>query len=106
MSAGRKLLHVYGPDAFHDDVFIVGTPDALRALAKTVDRAIRYQEAELPECMFVNDGEGFQVRVLRVDDEKTALALAVPYTADYAQDKRDDCLWPEELLIKYQGGKS
>ncbi len=90
------VLHVYGQYAWHDVVEIVGTSVALRLLAKVVNRAVSQQSAETDE-VFVNDGEGFTIRVVRLDDSPTVVRLAVPYTAEYAQEKNADAISPSVL---------
>jgi hypothetical protein len=93
-----EVLHVYAQEQWHSEVHIVGTPAALRHLARTLEKAAREQVAVTSEPLFVNDGEGFEVRVVRLDDDKTADSLAVPYTRDFAEEKLDSAVWPWKLL--------
>lgn len=76
------LLHVYGQRAWHDEVLIKGTPDALRALRQAIDDALHVGTA-LSQPLFVNDGEGFVVHIeCNTEDEMDEARK--PYSADYA----------------------
>lgn len=89
-------LHIYGQTAWHDDAFIVGTPAALRALAAMITAMADYDGVVAEGVYFVNDGEGFSLRVACVN-EFTAQRLAVPYTGEFAIETRTHALWPRQL---------
>ena len=59
-------LHVYGSALWHDEVAILGSPQALEALAEAIRRALRKGEA-VANCV-ATDGEGYRLAVIRVDD--------------------------------------
>lgn len=93
-----KLLHIYGQGAFHDNVEIVGNREALEELRDTISEAL----CGVPHSMkaFVNDGEGYEVRVRLVGGDWDTLIwhmLAVPYTEDYASENREDAIGPWQL---------
>lgn len=88
------LLHVFGPEAHHDEVFLAGNKEALVALRDAIDLALITGVATA--LAYVNDGEGFEVYVLRASDKEMD-NLAVPYSTDYAQEKREDATYPHEL---------
>lgn len=91
-----QILHVYGQPAHHDDVAIVGTPAALRHLMAVIENALHFGRGftAAGETVFVNDGEGFGIRVVRLDPGDPQLdQLAVPYTREYAQERNEDALW-------------
>ncbi len=95
-----KLLHIYGQEAFHDEVYIVGNKEALTDLRNAIDMVL----AECLSCrtgVSVNDGEGYDVIVVKDDNDwknESWIKRAVPYTADYARETREDafCLCPWE----------
>ncbi len=83
MSESPMLLHVYGQDAWHAPVRIVGTRDALEHLAIALMQAV-YGLPQSAKTFFVNDGEGFQIDVICMS-EKEMDGEPRPYTADYAR---------------------
>ena len=99
-----KLLHVYGQDAWHDDVWIVGNRPALQLLRNTLDNALAKgmdttEQIDEPG-LFVNDGEGYEVRVLFLEGDWDTMAwrrLAVPYTEDCAKETHENALWPWDI---------
>jgi hypothetical protein len=84
------MLHIYGQAGFHDDVWVVGDREALTLLADAVNRALAVGRATTPD-VFCSDGEGYAacVRVMQPDDADWR-HLAMPYTAEYAQDLRGE----------------
>ena len=74
-------LHVYGQYAWHDDVEIVGAADALLALSEVLREAAKRGYGEVD--MQPRDGEGYTVRVLRVEGVD---GLPLPYFAEHAAD--------------------
>jgi hypothetical protein len=50
-------------------------------------------------CVFVNDGEGYEPIVICVSPE-TMDKMAVPYTDEIAQERRDKVIWPGVLANK------
>jgi len=89
-----NTLHVYAQGSFHESAYIAGTPEALKALRDAIDLALAKGRGICTS--FVNDGEGFDAVVVRVDSE-TAFKLAVPYGDDYALEKNDKALWPWQI---------
>jgi hypothetical protein len=96
-----KILHVYGQDAHHDDAYIVMTKDVARKLRNNIALLVAVMESEckdkvsLLDDFFVNDGEGFTLRLCIVDDA-TAEKLSTPYTADYIS-QSDDAINPWDI---------
>ena len=88
------LVSVFGHDAFHEPVYIVGNIEGIRKLYFACATALQLQgEAVVP--VFVNDGEGYDLHVsvdsrLNMYDGK----YAVPYTADYAKEQRECAIYP------------
>ena len=91
-----RLLHLYSPYAHHSDGFVVGTPAGLKALRDAIDRALKSKYA-LTEVSH-NDGEEYNVMVVGIVEDAIENRLALPYTANYARDSRDDAVRPHELL--------
>ncbi|SMB96847.1 hypothetical protein SAMN00808754_1685 [Thermanaeromonas toyohensis ToBE] len=91
------LLHVYGQRYWHDEAVILGNKEALEALARAVEKAIKsgHGEAEL----YTADGEGYTIVVLRKGEPwpEGWEHLALPYTDDCARERREDAVWPWEL---------
>lgn len=91
----KNCLHIYGQPQWHDEVFIVGTTDALKSLRSAIDNALKDGGGSSPS--FVNDGEGFYTAVVCLDDQEKFDKLAVPYTEDFA--KAHDEPGPWDMLI-------
>ncbi len=96
-----KLLHIYGQESFHDAAMIVGNREALIELANAIDKALDGHGNGTSEA-FVSDGEGYGVRVVLYDkpwDEWHKLPM--PYTEDYAKERRPrkELLWPHEIWL-------
>lgn len=87
-----QTLHVYGPRLYHDDAFLVGSRAALEQAKAAIEEAL--ESGGATRILFANDGEGFHFGVICVDDENSLDSLAVPYTQDFAQEKRDEALHP------------
>lgn len=90
----KNTLHVYGQRFHHSDVVIAGTTDALLRLVNVITNAVAHGEAESHEIapFYVNDGEGFAVRVTVIAGDLDV--FAVPYTEDYAREQRENAVWP------------
>lgn len=93
----KEILHVFGQAAHHDEVFLAGNREALLSLRRAIDEAL---ENKIGECeASVCDGEGFSSFVLCAEDKQLE-RLAVPYSADYAQEK-DPSATPVYDLYRY-----
>ena len=84
------LLHVYGQGAWHDDVHLVGTADALRALQDAITRAL-VNGLDVSD-VFCADGEGYDLRIIVATPEEMD-DYALPYTDDVAREEGTD-FWP------------
>jgi hypothetical protein len=82
-TAPVNILHVYGQDAWHDTVWIVGTEDTLIALRDAINNVLT---GGLPDAVstFCADGEGYQATVVLAESKEVANRLLLPYKADYA----------------------
>ena len=45
------------------------------------------------DCFWINDGEGYSIIIRVISTQEELDRLAVPYTADYAEEKREDAAW-------------
>ena len=72
-------LHLLAQYCEHAEARVVGTRIGLEALAKAVQHALKYREAESAP-VFVNDGEGYTVQVQCVEDGKVD-ELERPYAS-------------------------
>lgn len=89
-------MHIYGQQSWHDSSYIVGTREDLVKLRDAIDAAIGLEKKT--QMFYVNDGEGYDVMIYRVDDH-TAGRLAVPYTEEMAREQGSDKVWPWDLRL-------
>jgi hypothetical protein len=99
-----SLLHIFGPEAHHDESFIAGNREALVALRNAVELALISGVSTLSG--YVNDGEGFELYVMCASDKEMD-NLAVPYSTDYARENREEATYPHALykLLKARAVK-
>lgn len=88
-------MHIYGQEMWHDDVSIIGDTASLTALKKAIEDALETGSGFA--LAFVNDGEGFNTLVVRVDDAGRLDNLAVPYMDDMAKERDADADWPHTI---------
>lgn len=93
---GVDVLHVYGQDFWHQDAYLVGGRKALKKLRAAIERALAEGRAACQT--FTNDGEGYDLHVVRVDDAETLDRLALPYRARYARKARRKTIRPHQLV--------
>lgn len=94
----EPYLHIYSPQQWHDDAYIVGNTEGLIALRDAINRALG-EERKGGLAAFVNDGEGFYGAVVRVDDKSEKFdLLAVPYVGEeYAKENRENAIYPHRI---------
>lgn len=93
-----KLIHIYPQESWHMDAYIVANREGLQALKEAIDEALDRENAEVEA--FVSDGEGYEIEIILNDSPWGSTfwkQVAVPYTADYAKEKREDVVWPMNL---------
>lgn len=90
------LMHVYAQPLWHFDAYIVGNAEALQALKQAIDEALKHGRSKM--ITFAGDGEEYDVMVIMLEDREKWDRLAEPYTEDYARERREDALWPCELI--------
>lgn len=83
-----NCLHIYSQSEWHREAYIVGTTAALQQLRAAIDKALT--EGGGTATSYVNDGEGFDTAVVRVDNDAEFAKLAVPYTNEIAKAQPND----------------
>lgn len=92
----ESILHIYGQEAWHDDVNIYGNRkaledlrDAITTLLITTEHNNPKKEFNMPDNLFiksfVNDGEGFTC-FLHIKEDEEMNRLPVPYTDEMASE--------------------
>ena len=80
-----KQLHVYGQEQQHEEVYILGTKEALIALKTAIDKVIQTDKPGLAAA-FTTDGEGFYTIVKQIDSEGMK-DYCLPYTDIHMKSK-------------------
>lgn len=96
------LLHIHAQPAQHDEAYIVGNRAGLLALRDAINQALLTGEATTPSSLdghevMTADGEGYTVTVTCDNsawNSPTWQAAFLPYTRDWAQDRRDHAVRP------------
>ena len=98
-----KLLHIYGQEQWHGNTYLVGNKAGLLELKNAIEQALdngRGETTNKGSCIYTNDGEGYQVRVVLNDtiwQSPFWENLALPYSWEIASEKRDDAIWPWKI---------
>jgi len=92
------ILHVYGQKAWHDDVYILGDQETMRALADAILRALAGKPSRARKVRaYTNDREGYDVFVAYLSDERELSKLALPYSDPIARERDENAMWPEVI---------
>ena len=75
-------LHIYGQEAWHDDIKIVGTKDALQKFLESLHKSLQEGKSEFQT--FVNDGEGYSILIKCVEEDSPEFD-EMPYFGEYAK---------------------
>lgn len=92
----REYLHVYPQMACHTEVFIVGNTKTLKALRDAIDKVLADGEPKMFDSS-VCDGEYFSTIIARLDDDQQWANMAVPYTEEWCQERRENAVSPYDL---------
>lgn len=86
----QPILHVYAQAFWHEEAVIVGNREALLTLRATIDAALQSggEWNGVSSEVSTADGEGYAIRVRRMDDEAID-KLILPYTDKDAAGNRD-----------------
>lgn len=96
MSA-KPLLHIHHQTGQGDAAFIIGNRKALQALIKAIEKAMADDKSSDIEVSAA-DGIAYNVIVTCWDVEDWS-KNALPYTEDDVVDKRENALWPWDIVI-------
>lgn len=92
----NPTLHVFNQYCNHDDVWLRGNREALKRLRDALDVVLQPGKDAGAVGMWANDGEGYNVYILAVDDEEKWKNAALPYRADWCAPSKDDTFpWTE-----------
>ncbi len=90
-----KRLHIYGQDSWHSEAAIVGNRAALENLIHALQLALEMDAgSEFAIEAFVNDGEGYNCKVIRLENDVQWDELATPYTDEVCQFANDGKVYP------------
>ena len=95
-------LHVYSPSYFHDHAFIVGNKAALEKLRDAIDAALLEGSATGDTTASTADGEGFDLKVYREEEDEYWNRASLPYTDKTIFVGGDDDISPWDLFRKYK----
>lgn len=96
-------LHIYGQTLWHDHAFIVGDTTALIALRDAIDAALEAGTAATETTSFTADGEGYEIKVYREEEEEYWDKSLLPYTDETLYSPPlTDVIGPWDLFKKYK----
>ena len=98
-------LHIYGQTYNHDHAFIVGDTTALIALRDAIDAALETGSTVGETTVFAADGEGYDIKVYREEEDKYWDKSLLPYTDETLYSPPlEDVIGPWDLFKKYKKG--
>jgi len=71
------VLHLYAQDHWHDEGWVVGTRPGLEALQTAISQALQQGTGKVE--VTVNDGEGYDLCVILLDEADNPDRLTLPY---------------------------
>lgn len=90
-----ELMHIYAQDSWHQPATIVGNRAALERLVETIQSALDTGQGSTFELeTFANDGEGYEVRVMVINDTDMWAQIATPYTDEMCQGTNAGKVYP------------
>ena len=92
----KYLMNVYGQEAQHEEVFIVGSRERLMALRDAIETALEKGQGNSEAS--VNDGEFYDIYVICPKDEEVLKDMTMPYSAEWEKDMREKGTGPWELV--------
>jgi len=126
-----RCLHLYSQGGFHEEGYIIGNTDALIALRDAIDQVLKQEptegrdeqivlvgshmpsshapnvelmdgwDAENHDSIFASDGEGYDLYVIKLDNNKKWNDIAMPYTEEnWGKEMREEAVWPHKLVYK------
>lgn len=77
----ENKLHIYAQDTWHTPATIIGDRAAISALINTLQKALNENEEVVHTKEFtVNDGEGYDVRVILLENNDIWNNIKYPYS--------------------------
>lgn len=76
----NSKLHIYSPLCSHDHAFIVGNREALEALRDAIEDALEIGQNTGAITASTADGEGFELKVYREEENTYWDKALLPYT--------------------------
>jgi hypothetical protein len=99
-----KVVHLWAGEIFHEEGYIVGNKEGLEALRRAIDYAIVNSDCDMCDSKTFHistcDGEGYDIHVVVT---KNTDEIALPYTHEYATERRDNALYPWQMVEKIKG---
>jgi hypothetical protein len=92
----NPVIHIWSPHAFHEESYIVGNREGLIKLYQEIGSVLNQGKGKLTASFFISDGEGYDMDVILIEDTNID-KIAVPYLADYAEEKRKDAVHPWDI---------
>jgi len=89
----EPLIHLWPGASFHEDGYIVANRTGLKYLLHVVETALKTSKSVRIEAM-TGDGEGYTLHIIPSEEE---IRLALPYTDDYAEESRENAIYPWDM---------
>lgn len=101
-----KVVHLWAGASFHEDGYIVGNKEGLEALRRAIDYALVNSDCDVSISktfdIFTSDGEGYDLHVIVTKDTDK---IALPYTEDFAEEHRDNAVYPWHMVARIKAQK-
>ena len=95
-----NFLHLYPQPFWHDEAYIVGNRKGLERLRDALNKALEDEgDVDVSVNVMANDGEGYSVHVVKVNDGEKINMLAVPYTDEISKERDAEALYPHALKL-------
>lgn len=82
--ATAPVLHLYAQAQNHDEAYVVGTPEGLKALRSALDAAIASGQGDAD--VLAADGEGYRLTIISKPNMDEMQPLQYPYTDQIGRD--------------------
>ena len=95
-----KVIHLWAGASFHEDGYIVGNKEGLESLRRAIDYALVNSDCDVSTSnteVSASDGEGYDLHIILTKDTDK---IALPYTEDFAEEQRDDAVYPWHMVAQ------
>lgn len=93
-----KICNIYGQQMWHNQAIIIGNKKGLEQLRDMIDVALTENQSE--DIFYPTDFEGYELKIICLEDEKTLEHLALPYHDENYYTKTDNEVAPESINNK------